>query len=125
MRVVISFSIHTAELDLLEKLRQVARRERLPQSEIIRRALKEYFERHGEGNPAIPLDSFAGEVEFPETYELLQLLRRKYGSRRVLYWDEAVDEYRRLLADRIKLDLLEKVLRILEKEGWEVSYAPE
>jgi len=45
MRVVISFSIHTDELDLLDKLRKMAQREHLPQSEIIRRALKEYFER--------------------------------------------------------------------------------
>jgi len=90
MSLIVSFSIPEDKLDLKKSLDKLARREKCSRSEIIIRAIEEYIARHMKGNPAIPLDSFAGEVEFPETYELLQLFRRKYGSRRVLYWDEAL-----------------------------------
>lgn len=54
-RVVISVSIPDEERYLLDAIRYYAKLERTSDSDIFRRAVREYVDRHGEGNPQKPL----------------------------------------------------------------------
>jgi len=54
-RMVISLSIPADQRHLWEAVERYAKMERTTPSEIIRRAIREYIKRHGEGNPNRPL----------------------------------------------------------------------
>jgi len=121
MAGVLSFSIPKQKLrEITAIIEQLAKIETVSKSEVIVRAIEEYFERHGRGNPTIPLPVFAGETVPPETYALLEALKRRYGHRQTITWDDALYEFRKLLSIK-KLDIVERVLDILEKEGWRVA----
>jgi len=119
-----SFSMEFPE-EVLPRFRAIAEREGRSMSQIVEELIKEYVERHEKGNPQLRIDTFTGFSEPPETYELLELLRKRYEIRRVITWSEALHVYRDMMADRVKIDLLEKVLRILERDGWRITWPTE
>ena len=60
-RVVYTFS---CEAELLERFKEVARREGRPVSRLLQELMEDYVKKHGRGNPAIPLDRWVEDVEF-------------------------------------------------------------
>ena len=49
---------------LLEMFMKIAKREGLSFNQAIKKAMEEYVERHGGGNPAFPLDRWVEDEEF-------------------------------------------------------------
>lgn len=65
VRIVKSFSIRSSELDVLQQFLLIARAEEGPRgfSDTILNAMKEYNQRHGEGNPQLKIASYLPDAE--------------------------------------------------------------
>jgi len=108
--------------DLEDRFRAIAEREGWSFNRLLLEAVREYVERHHRGGHHVPLSVWTEEEPAPESYRLLELIRRRYGPRRSVSWSAALEDYRRMLADGVKPDLLERVLRRLEADGWSVTW---
>ena len=60
-RVVYTFS---CEAELLERFKEVARREGRPVSRLLQELMEDYLKKHGRGNPAFPLDKWVENKDF-------------------------------------------------------------
>jgi len=66
-RLVISVFIPEEDRDLLEKVEQLRKMDLANISEVFRRALREYVDRHLPGNPQMSLQTFTGQAPLPQT----------------------------------------------------------
>ena len=60
-RVIYTFS---CEAELLERFKEIARREGKPVSRLLQELMEDYLKKHGRGNPAIPLERWVEDKEF-------------------------------------------------------------
>jgi hypothetical protein len=64
MAKIIAISLREADKELWTRFIATARREGKSASQMIAEWIREYLARHGEGNPAIPLDRWAEKPDF-------------------------------------------------------------
>lgn len=58
MAKIVTVSVKNEDLTILDKLKELKWKERKSESEIIILAVKEYLERHGDGNPNFKITQF-------------------------------------------------------------------
>lgn len=64
MTKIVTFSIPDDVKQLLDKFKDLCRKEGKPFSRKITELIEDYVKRHGEGNPAIPLDKWVETKDF-------------------------------------------------------------
>lgn len=86
MMKMVYFREDPLDRDLLANVDLLRRMDLASFSEIVRRALKEYVDRHLPGNPQMSIETFTGQAPLPQT---MQEEERKSELRKMI---EAADE---------------------------------
>jgi hypothetical protein len=82
MAKIITFSLPDSEADLWDKFVALARAEGKTVSKLLAQLIKDYYEKHGEGNPHIPLTKWLEDQELvafptigekPDTSKLVRM----------------------------------------------------